>query len=257
MTCRILPFETALGPANMALDQALLEEVARGEQPAYLRFYGWSIPTLSLGYFQRISDVHADPRWRSVPLVRRPTGGGAIWHENDLTYAIVVPASIPHARPRDALYRAVHAAIASALVELGLPADRRGDVSRNEPAARKRPLLCFTDPNPDDIVSHGFKLVGSAQRRRGGAILQHGSVLLARSARVPELPGVCDVADVSRSPHGWLGRLALRIPAALGFAAEHSTVPEAARARARELERTVYRSVAWTEGRSRFELSLS
>ena len=98
----------------MALDEAMLEAVARDEA-AYLRFYGWTVPTLSLGYFQRMAEVRADPRWRRRPIVRRPTGGGAIWHHHELTYALAVPAGSPLVRPNTALYRAVHGAIARVL----------------------------------------------------------------------------------------------------------------------------------------------
>ena len=124
--CLVLPYAVADGPANMALDEAMLEAAARGEA-AYLRFYGWAVPTLSLGYFQRMADVRSDPRWEGRPVVRRPTGGGAIWHHHELTYAVAVPPTSPLVRPNTALYRAVHGAIAGLLVERGIPARRRGE----------------------------------------------------------------------------------------------------------------------------------
>src|SRR4051812_5496180 len=110
----------------MALDEALLDAVAEDPSAAWLRTYGWTAPTLSLGYFQRWADAQADPRWRDAPIVRRPTGGGAIWHDRELTYALVVPGQHPLARPSTALYRAVHEAIAGLLRARGLAADRRG-----------------------------------------------------------------------------------------------------------------------------------
>src|ERR1700678_3435608 len=91
-TCHVLPHEAADGPANMALDEALLETGANGAGPAYLRPYGWTTPTLSLGYFQRLAELQVEPRFQSVPLVRRLTGGGAIWHHHELTYALIIPA---------------------------------------------------------------------------------------------------------------------------------------------------------------------
>ena len=93
---------------------------------AYLRTYGWTVPTLSLGYFQQLAVVRRDPRWRSVPIVRRLTGGGAIWHHHELTYALIVPASHPSTRPDTAVYRAVHGAIARRAGGVGHPGRSAG-----------------------------------------------------------------------------------------------------------------------------------
>jgi len=244
--CCVLPYEQADGPANMALDEALLDIVAGGDRPAYLRIYGWTVPTLSLGYFQRLADARSDPRWSDVALVRRLTGGGSIWHHHEVTYALVVPGAHPLAHPSTMLYRAVHLAIADTLASFGVHAGRRGDIGFHTLDKRDRPLLCFTDPNPEDIVTRGIKIVGSAQRRRAGAILQHGSVMLAHSWHTPELPGVCDVADVHAEPREWSGRLLARIPEALGLHPVANGVPNEVLERAAELERTVYRSPDWT-----------
>jgi lipoate-protein ligase A len=249
MKGRILPYAAADGPANMALDEALLTAVARDGQAAYLRCYGWSVPTLSLGYFQRLAEIRADPRWQAVPVVRRLTGGGAIWHHHEVTYAVAVPPSHPQTRPNTALYRAVHAAIAEVLADRGVPAGRRGEDATRGWAGRNRPALCFTDQDAEDIVAQGLKLVGSAQRRRHGAILQQGSILLARSDRIPELRGVCDVADVPRSPEDWSRLLTGRISLALGLDPEAITVPDDIRHWASELEQTRYRHSAWTGSR--------
>jgi lipoyl(octanoyl) transferase len=230
----------------MALDEALLERLAGGTGTAYLRTYGWTTPTLSLGYFQRLADVQADPRFLSVPLVRRLTGGGAIWHDREVTYALVVAADHSLARPSTGLYQSVHAAIANALSEVGVFATRRGDTGGSGHGDRKRPLLCFTDTDPEDIVTNGVKIVGSAQRRRGRAVLQHGSLLLAHSCRTPELLGVCDVADKSAGNHDWSERLLTRIPSALGLRREDALFPADVRARALELEHVRYENPAWT-----------
>ena len=125
-------------------------------ETAYLRTYAWTIPTLSLGYFQRLAEVQRDPRWRSVPVVRRLTGGGAIWHHHELTYALILPARHPRARPNTALYRAVHSAIAEMLAEVGVPVGRRdeeaplvrGRVRRSSASAIGiRKILCSRDLN--------------------------------------------------------------------------------------------------------------
>jgi lipoate-protein ligase A len=245
--CYVLPYEIADGPANMALDEALLGLLADGADAAILRTYGWTTPTLSLGYFQRAADAEREPRWSNVPLVRRLTGGGAIWHHRELTYALVVPAGHPLARPSTALYRAVHAAISESLVALGVRAIRRGDPLPSEDRQRKRPFLCFTEAHPDDIVTDGAKIVGSAQRRRAGAVLQHGSVLLARSWRAPELLGLCDLAKVSADPWEWSERLIGSIPRALGLRPSALRVPDEVRKQAVEMESSRYRNPAWTQ----------
>jgi lipoyl(octanoyl) transferase len=245
--CHIYPYEIADGPANMALDEALLDGVAGTLAPrAILRTYGWSVPTLSLGYFQRLAQVEADSRWRSVAMVRRLTGGGAIWHQHEMTYALAVAVEHPLARPSTQLYRAVHTAIVGGLVEFGVRADRRGELFPPADCERSRPLLCFTDRSPEDILFKGTKVVGSAQRRRGGAVLQHGSILLARSCATPELPGLCDVAGLSADPNLWSDRLAEWIGKAIGQHCVAVRVPETIRVLAKQRELNRYSDPAWT-----------
>jgi lipoyl(octanoyl) transferase len=246
ITCHVLPYELGDGPVNMALDQALLDVVAAGKEVAFLRTYGWTIPTLSLGYFQHLARAQSELRWRKVPTVRRLSGGGAIWHHHEVTYAVVVPASHPLARPSTKLYCAVHAAIAETLVDLGVRAFLWGDNVDSRNCERNQSLLCFTNTNPQDIVTSGVKIAGSAQRRRGGAVLQQGSVLLAQSCATPELLGVCDVADLTAEPKDWSDRLLKRIPDALGMHAAEIGLLDEVRMRAAELERIRYRNPAWT-----------
>ena len=195
----------------MALDEAMLDAVAEDASFATMRTYGWAEPTLSLGYFQRITDAEGDIRWRGSAIVRRPTGGGAIWHHHELTYAIVLPASHPLAHRRVELYREVHRAIADLLRSRGLEAERRGDSSVRGRA--NRPFLCFSDADPEDVVYRGVKIVGSSQRRRSEAILQHGSLLLERSPTTPELAGAGDLADVPHEPSSWSEGLEERLTA--------------------------------------------
>jgi lipoyl(octanoyl) transferase len=250
--CRVLPYEAADGPQNMAIDEALLDWVAGGEESAYLRTYGWTVPTLSLGYFQSLAEARGDPLWASVPLVRRPTGGGAIWHEHELTYALVLPAAHPMARSRTDLYRVVHAELAKILSHLGSSKSTHAGAGNPSLAvtpqqtALKRPFLCFTDRNPHDIVIDGFKVAGSAQRRRAGAVLQHGSLLLDLSDRTPELRGVRTVAGITLGLREWSDQLLKRIPGAVGSESIAVPVPDAVRDRARKLEETVYRNPCWT-----------
>jgi lipoate-protein ligase A len=227
----------------MALDEALLDAVVEDPSFAMLRTYGWTEPTLSLGYFQKIDDAATDPRWRGVPIVRRPTGGGAIWHHHEVTYALVIPAIHPLARPNVTLYRAVHSAIGSLLRSHGVDASRRGPTPDSRAAGR--PFLCFTDRDPEDLVSRGAKIVGSAQRRRRGAILQHGSLLLKRSPTTPERPGAADHAGTPSSPGFWSELLRDHLPRALGFEPSYEDFGAALLRRSDDLEREVYLNPSW------------
>jgi lipoate-protein ligase A len=182
-----------------------------------------------------------------VPIVRRPTGGGAIWHHHEVTYALFVAEGHALARPSVRLYRAVHGAISGGLVQLGINAVRSGEVFSSGACGRSRPLLCFTDRTPDDIVCEGTKIVGSAQRRRWGAVLQHGSILLARSSRTPELAGLSDVANGSDDPREWSGRLVEWITKGINVCPNPSIIPEAIRVQAAGREAGRYRDPAWTE----------
>ncbi len=248
LTCRVLPYQVLDGPANMARDEALLDAVSAEPRAAVFRTYGWSEPTLSLGYFQHAAEVENDPRWRGVPWVRRPTGGGAIWHDREITYALVVPRAQPLARRASDLYRGVHAAIAEVLASQGVEAvARRGEVISEKNA--RRPFLCFADRDPEDIVIHQAKVVGSAQRRRPGAVLQHGSILLTSSARTPELPGLNDLTGVAAEIPPWSDLILRQIPRLLGFAPQHSDLTNAERHHAETLERETYRNPSWNRKR--------
>lgn len=246
--CRVLPHRSGDGPANMALDEALLDSVAADPSMAVVRTYDWTVPTLSLGYFQSIHEAEADPRWAGVPIVRRPTGGGSLWHDREVTYAVVVPGDHPAARPSRALYRTIHAAIADRIRRAGIVADRRGDPGPS-PSPEIRPFLCFTDRDDDDIVSQGAKLVGSAQRRRAGAVLQHGSLLLQRSPKTPELPGLLDFLADPIDHQDWAEILAEALPEALGLEPIRATASEAEIRASEVLIESTYARPSWTARR--------
>lgn len=259
--CRVLPHSSGDGPTNMALDEALLDSVASDPTSSLVRTYEWSIPTLSLGYFQKISEAEADPRWLGAAIVRRPTGGGALWHDLEITYAVVVPSTHPLARPSSALYRAIHEAIAKWLRIHHVPAHRRGPEASDDEPASKRPFLCFSDRDDDDVVVGPVKLVGSAQRRRAGAVLQHGSLLLGRSPTTPELLGLRQVArrqtrhltpepnEFARVVAGWATILRDILPIALDGMTSLRDFTDWERDRADVLKRHIYENPAWTRRR--------
>ena len=178
---------------NMAVDEALLESVVHRRQPT-LRFYRWAVPTLSLGYFQRYADrtSHA-PSYGCQP-VRRASGGGAILHEHDLTYSLVLPVNDRWSQAATSLYGTVHEALAQALADWGVDASLRGG---NGTQSDHGPFLCFLRQTDGDVVACGAKIAGSAQRRAKGAILQHGSVLFRTSQFAPELAGIEELSGLS------------------------------------------------------------
>lgn len=167
------------GPDNMARDEALLTLVGeRRSQPA-LRLYQWGEPTISLGYFQRFADYEAlPPPAGGLPVVRRITGGGAILHDLELTYSLVLP--LDHALLRDGpnrLYEVAHDAIIAAIRAPKFSPSRCG-VSDDSGAA-KGPFFCFARRHCFDVLLDGAKLAGSAQRRTRRAVLQHGSIVVS------------------------------------------------------------------------------
>ena len=182
---RLLPFAEADGRHNMAADEVLLEAAGAGQ--ASLRFYGWSAPTLSLGYFQAHNVYISDPLLANLPYVRRPTGGAALVHHHELTYALALPAGTPWQTRGDPWLLRMHAIVAEALTELGARPQSVGE------EAKYGDVLCFLHHTPGDLCIGAHKIVGSAQRRQRGALLQHGAVLLAASRYTPVLPGVAEL----------------------------------------------------------------
>lgn len=166
------------GASNMAIDCAILEAVAVGEQAPTLRLYGWAPFCLSLGYGQRMRDVDlealADRGWE---LLRRPTGGKAILHGDELTYSLCLPLDHPLAGGDVAeSYRRISAGLLRALACLGLGAQAQPQGER--PRHGDLGPVCFELPSHYEISIGGRKLIGSAQLRRRGGLLQHGTLPL-------------------------------------------------------------------------------
>lgn len=175
-TFRLLLHPPAAGAWNMAVDEAILEAVAAGAVPPTLRLYAWTPPCLSLGQAQSIAEVDRERLQRlGWDLVRRPTGGRAVLHTDELTYAIVLPADHPLAEGGvlDS-YRRLAEGLVEALRRLGL----QPEVNPEPGSPMQGKAVCFEEPSRYEITVGGRKLLGSAQVRRQRAILQHGSLPL-------------------------------------------------------------------------------
>jgi lipoate-protein ligase A len=239
----------------MAVDEALLQNAGKTGQ-ATLRFYQWSEPTLSLGYFQNHSDRQVHEPSRSCTVVRRATGGGAILHHHELTYSFVAPIANRLSADVERLYYAFHETLIAVLAELA--AARGIDIEPfrlrlcpevNSQTGSPAPFLCFERRAPGDVLFGPYKIAGSAQRRHFGAVLQHGSVLLRRSPFAPGLLGIAEGGGLDVTPaevaSPWQSALAERLDLQLAPA----ELSQAETQLARQLERDKYASSAWNERR--------
>ncbi len=214
MHWHLLHSEPADGPRNMARDEALLT-LARETGDGWLRVYGWSDRVLSLGRHQRAAGVYDPTRAaeRGIQIVRRPTGGRAVLHWREVTYAAAAT-DRAGATLREASAR-IDRILLHALATLGVPATLASPAER-APAPDAAP--CFALPVRGEILAGGAKLAGSAQWRDGGAWLQHGSVLVGDDqgliAEVALTPGAQQVGTVST-----LGSLLGAPPSVATFAA--------------------------------------
>lgn len=160
------------GPRNMALDHALAVCVPPSE--GVLRLYGWERPTVSFGKNEPVVGLYSGRVMRSASFdyVRRPTGGRRVLHDEELTYSVVLPLK-GVGRLRE-MYKGINRALANALASLNAPVtlseDRKCQTLVSGP--------CFQSPAAGEVIANGRKLVGSAQARIGGNLLQHGSILL-------------------------------------------------------------------------------
>jgi len=189
-TRRIRESKYSDGARNMAVDSAIAMAVGSGRQPPTLRLYGWQPHCLSLGYGQRARDADIEAlRRRGWDLVRRPTGGKAILHGDELTYSLCLPLDHPLASGDIvASYCRISAGLLRALDCLGLraTADPSQENALSEPAGP----VCFVQPSHYEILFEGRKLVGSAQLRRKAVMLQHGTIPLRG-----DVARICDVLN--------------------------------------------------------------
>ncbi|MCA9213738.1 MAG: lipoate--protein ligase family protein [Planctomycetales bacterium] len=193
MICRLILDEPRCGAFNMAADEWLLRNAPSVGCPT-LRFYFWSSPTLSLGYFQKYADraQHSE----SVPCaaVRRASGGGAILHHHELTYSYITPIDDRVRSSASDIYDIFHDTLIETLATYNIHARKADDGDAQQ--ADNNAFLCFTRRSIGDVVMENAKIAGSAQRRHANALVQHGSVLLSRSEFAPQLPGIGDITSV-------------------------------------------------------------
>lgn len=186
-TARLLIDPPLCGPVNMARDEALLAACSSENPQPVLRFYAWSPPTISLGYFQDYAEYENLPSPAGdLDVVRRTTGGGAILHDLEVTYSFTIPIDHPLVKRRpNLLYKLAHEAVIAAI---GGGVRMLGcDNHACDASSQRGPFFCFARRHGLDVVvddpasPDGFsKIAGSAQRRTQQAILQHGSIILDR-----------------------------------------------------------------------------
>jgi lipoate-protein ligase A len=175
----LLPLEELDGSENMAVDEAVLRETILRGGPPTLRLYQWRRPVVTIGYGQDIdSDVNRPfCLEHDIDIVRRPTGGKAVYHEADLTYAVVAAQSWPpFTTDVVTTYRVIADCLIGGLEKIGI---RAGLAERRHPS-RTDPLksCCFAVPFRNELLVHGAKICGSAQLRAHDCFLQHGSILI-------------------------------------------------------------------------------
>ena len=166
------------GRENMEKDLELMGDVSMGDSPPVLRLYRWSPPAISLGYFQdqeEVVDLKAC-REAGIDVVRRPTGGRAVLHDHELTYSIIVPEVHPFINNGGVMdaYRAISRGIVAAFNLLNITASLTPEAEGQGGLA---PGSCFDTPSAYEIKVEGKKVVGSAQLRRDGIVLQHGAII--------------------------------------------------------------------------------
>ena len=193
------------GAENMALDAGLMER-ARVSGEAVLRVYAWARPTLSFGRHEAVHS-HFDAAQlerEGVSAVRRPTGGRVLMHDREVTYSVTAPS--PDVGPLAEDYRAINALLRNAMERIGIVVTEAPGTGGRRPGG----AACFAEPAAGELVVGNRKLVGSAQARERGALLQHGSILvaddqarinvLATAPLTPALPAATLTAALGRAP---------------------------------------------------------
>jgi len=248
------------GAENMAVDEALLRCFDPVSSLPVLRLYGWSPPTLSLGRFQKATEELDLIRCRThgVPLVRRITGGGVIYHADELTYSLVCsPEQIPPAASIKDSFRVLTGFLLSFYRGLGLEAGYAQDTLPSGTRLGERTAFCFAGRESFDILINGRKVGGNAQRRTKGVIFQHGSIPLINrvecglSYMLDQPPGMPDCVvslsecGINISPDRLSELLTASFEKELGVVLQDSSCSSRERASAEELTLTKYMTDRW------------
>ncbi len=250
LVCRLLEDPPLEGATNMAIDETLLFSSGETAKPT-LRFYSWCRPTLSLGYFQEHAQRRIHAASGSCALIRRSTGGGAILHDRELTYSLLWPSEkLPRGESPSPLmasawlYKTIHEALIRVLGRSAVQASLAADATTDN-----TDFLCFKRRSVWDILIGGVKVLGSAQRRSRGAILQHGSLILATSKHAPEIAGLAEVARGVVNAETIASLWAEEIAAGLNVQFKKVSLENREKDLVAEIAAKKYGSVRWTERR--------
>lgn len=225
----------------MAADEVMLF-AASERGVASLRFYTWSEPTISLGYFQPTDERRSLP---PLPWVRRATGGATLIHHHEVTYALALPSGRDWHDPHLSWLCRMHHSIRDVLKPLGV--NLRAVVCGQERTLGD--ILCFLKQTPADLLCDGAKVVGSAQRKQKGALLQHGGILLARSEHAPILAGIQELAGISLTAEQVASAVANQFATDTGWSLEPRDWTDEERHFRAEITHTKYRTASWNEKR--------
>ena len=250
---RIVVTPASNGAENMALDEALMER-ARATGESVARVYAWSRPTISLGRNQTAKGLYDLDRIRDLDLdvVRRPTGGRAILHHREITYSVTSPAGESSGLSES--YKSINIFLLDALSRLGVHATIAAPTRKSAPPSMSP---CFNEPSAGELTFDGRKLAGSAQWRADGALLQHGSILIAddqsilstlaveRGPEIPEPATLLDALGFAPSLEDVAGALSDAIESIDGVRPIELKLDESIRARTSELV-VRYSDNAWT-----------
>ncbi|MHB8994631.1 MAG: lipoate--protein ligase family protein [Armatimonadota bacterium] len=264
---RLLDSGPADGAWNMAVDEAMLEAGVAGLLVPTLRFYAWQPAAVSLGYFQPLDQAISleEIERRGFGLVRRPSGGRAILHKDELTYSVTVPdTEVADGKSVMGSYRSISRGIESGLSLLGVGAHLAERKDEERMKAKGLPTVCFAKAAKCDMTVQGRKIVGSAQTRRRGIIMQHGSVPIHidpeehlavmpgdgvdEASKAKLMEAACGVADALGHPISYdelAAALAQGFAQRLGLELEPGELTEWELAKARELKETKYTTDDW------------